>query len=152
MRTIKNQSGVAAVEMALLLGPLLLLALGVTELGRAVYQYNTLTKAVRDGARYLSQYEPGNAARADAARSLVVCGATVCGSGTAPLVPGMSIAYVQVRDRLSDPGLYNLQSTGRGTLNLVRVEVSGFTFRSLVPSFIPDLPFSPIQTTMVQVL
>ena len=150
MRTIKNQSGVAAVEMALLLGPLLLLAFGVTELGRAVYQYNTLAKAVRDGARYLSQYEPGNAERAAQARCLVVYGATVCGSN--PLVSGMSTGYVQVYDRLSHPGLYNLQSTGRGTLNLVRVEVRGFTFRSLVPSFIPDVQFSPIHTTMVQVL
>jgi Flp pilus assembly protein TadG len=152
MRTMKNQSGVAAVEMALLLGPLLLLAFGVTELGRAVYQYNTLAKAVRDGARYLSQYEPGNAERAAQARSLVVCGAIVCSADRKPLVSGMTSSYVQVHDRISDPGLYNLQSTGRGALNLVRVEVRGFTFRSLIPSFIPDVQFSPIHTTMVQVL
>ena len=151
MRPIKAQSGVAAVEMALLLPFLLLLAFGITELGRAVYQYNTLAKAVRDGARHLSQYAPGDAGRADEARSLVGCGATVCGDKQ-PLVPGMSSSYVRVRDRLSDPGGYNLQSTGRGTVNLVRVEVSGFTFRSLVPGFIPSVPFSPIHATMVQVL
>ncbi|QOL51767.1 TadE/TadG family type IV pilus assembly protein [Massilia litorea] len=151
MRTIKSQSGVAAVEMALLLGPLLLLAFGVTELGRAVYQYNTLAKAVRDGARYLSQYEPGNANRANEARSLVVCGATVCGDRK-PLVSGMLPSYVKVHDRISDPLSYNLQSTTRGTVNLVRVEVTGFTFRSLMPGFVPNVQFAPIHTTMVQVL
>lgn len=151
MRPIKAQSGVAAVEMALLLPFLLLLAFGVTELGRAVYQYNTLAKAVRNGARHLSQYAPGDAGRANEARSLVVCGATVCGDKL-PLVPGMSSSYVRVRDRLSDPVGYNLQSTGRGTVNLVRVEVSGFTFRSLVPGFVPSVAFSPIHATMVQVL
>ena len=147
----KNQAGVAAIEMALLLPLLLLLAFGLTELGRAVYQYNTLAKAVRDGARHLSQYEPGDAGRAEEARSLVVCGAIVCGDRPA-LVPGMSSSYVRVHDRISDPGSYNLQSTGRGTLNLVRVEVSGFTFRSLVPGFVPDVAFSPIHATMAQVL
>lgn len=151
MRTDRTQSGVAAVEMALLLPFMLLLAFGLTELGRAVYQYNALAKGVRDGARYLSQYEPGNAARASNARSLVVCGATDC-NGRPPLVPGMSTSYVRVYDRISDPVGYNLQSTGRGTLNLVRVEVNGFSFVSMVPNFIPNVRFSPIHATMVQVL
>lgn len=151
MRTSKKQSGVAAVEMALLLPFLLLLAFGLTELGRAVYQYNILAKAVRDGARHLTQYEPGNAVRADEARSLVVCGAIACGSKP-PLLSGMSASYVHVHDRLSDPVTYNLQSTGRGTLNLVSVEVSGFSFRSMAPAFIPGVTFGPIRVTMVQVL
>lgn len=150
MRTTSKQLGVAAIEMALLLPLLLLLSFGVTELGRAMYQYNTLAKAVRDGARHLSQYAPGDVGRANEARSLVVCGATTC-ENRPPLVPGMSTSYVQVHDRLSNSG-YNLQSTGRGTVNLVRVEVTGFTFRSVVPSFIPSVIFSPIHATMVQVL
>ncbi|MGX4642349.1 TadE/TadG family type IV pilus assembly protein [Massilia sp. SYSU DXS3249] len=151
MRIMHKQSGVAAIEMALLLPPLLLLAFGITELGRAVYQYNTLAKAVRDGARHLSQYAPGDAGRADEARALVVCGRTACGDRQ-PLVPGMSSSYVNVYDRISHPASYNLQSTGRGTLNLVRVEVNGFTFQSMVPNFIPSVRFSTIHATMVQVL
>jgi hypothetical protein len=59
---------------------------------------------------------------------------------------------VVVRDRISDPASNNLQSTGRGTLNLVRIEVSGFTFRSIAPAFVPDQVFGPIRATMVQVL
>lgn len=151
MRTPRKQAGVAAIEMGLLLPFLLLFAFGLTELGRAFYQYNTLAKAVRDGARHLSQYEPGNPARAEEARSLVVCGAIVCDDRPS-LVPGMVAGYVQVHDRISDPLNYNLQSTGRGTLNLVRVEVDGFMFRSVVPAFIPSVRFAPIHATMVQVL
>jgi Flp pilus assembly protein TadG len=151
MRRAQRQSGAVLVELALLLFPLLLLVFGITEFGRAVYQYNALAKAVRDGARYLSQYAPGDAARALEARSMVVCGRLAC-DGATPLVPGMSLSYVVVRDRISDPASNNLQSTGRGTLNLVRIEVSGFTFRSIAPSFVPDQVFGPIRATMVQVL
>lgn len=150
MRTIKQQSGVAAVEMALLLPLLLLLAFGITEFGRAIYQYNTLAKAVRDGARHLSQYEPGDATRAAEAASLVVCGAIRC-DNRPPLVPGMSASYVRVYDRTTHPD-YNLQSTGRGTLNLVRVEVRDYTFRSLVPAFVPNVVLGPIHATMMQVI
>lgn len=150
MRTTRKQSGAVAVEMALLLPLLVLLLFGITEFGRAIYQYNALAKAVRDSARYLSQFAPGDAARTAEARSMVLCGATDC-SGKNPLVPGMSLSYVRVRDRTTDPDNYDLQTTGRGTLNLVRVEVSGFTFRSLATGFVPDLAFSPIQATMEQV-
>jgi hypothetical protein len=56
--TVKRQSGVAMVEFAIVLPLMLLLILGVAELGRAFMQYNILTKAVRDGARHLAQYAP----------------------------------------------------------------------------------------------
>lgn len=151
MRVTKNESGVAAIEMGLLLPFLLVLAFGLTELGRAFYQYNTLTKAVRDGARHLSQYAPGDAARIGEAKQLVLCGRIGdCPNG--PLVPGMSLSNISVYDRISDPSRCDLQATGRGTVNLVRVEVSDFTFQSLVPAFIPSVRFSSIQATMVQVL
>lgn len=149
MRAANKQSGAVLVELGLLLVPLILLVFGITEFGRAVYQYNALAKGVRDGARHLSQYAPGDATRILEAQSLVVCGLTACGSAS-PLVPGMTLSQVRVLDRISDPGGYDLQSTGRGTLNLVRVEVFGFTFRSVAPAFVPDQPFGPIHATMVQ--
>lgn len=49
-----RQRGLALVELAVALPLLLLLLLGVAEMGRALYQYNTLVKAVRDGARHLT--------------------------------------------------------------------------------------------------
>jgi len=40
----RAQRGVAAIEFALVLLPMLLLAFGVVEYGRAIYQYNTLAR------------------------------------------------------------------------------------------------------------
>lgn len=149
MRTLRTQSGAVLVELALLLFPLLLLVFGITEFGRAVYQYNTLVKGARDAARYLSQYAPGDDARILQARSMVVCGRTAC-DGAQPLVPGMSLSYVRVSDRLSAPATHKLQSTGRGTVNLVHIEIVGFVFHSVAPAFVPNQTFGPIRATMVQ--
>jgi Flp pilus assembly protein TadG len=44
--------GIALVEFVLVAPIMLLMMLAVAELGRALYQYNTLTKAVYAGARY----------------------------------------------------------------------------------------------------
>lgn len=52
--TGQAQRGLAAVEFAIVAPVLLLLMLGVAEFGRALFQYNTLAKAVRDAARYYS--------------------------------------------------------------------------------------------------
>lgn len=150
MKSQEKQAGAVVVELALFLVPLLVIAFGITEYGRAMYQYNAITKAVRDGARHLTQYAPGDSGRIAEATSLVVCGKLDC-SSTAPLVTGMSASLVTVRDRTSDTS-YNLQTTGRGTLNLVGVEVRGFRFHSLAPFFVPDFTFDTIRATMVQVL
>lgn len=43
------------VEFAILLPLMILILFGITELGRALYQQNTLDKAVNTGARYLAR-------------------------------------------------------------------------------------------------
>lgn len=50
-----NLSGAAMVEFALLLPLMVVIVFGITELGRAIYQQNTLSKAVASGARYMSR-------------------------------------------------------------------------------------------------
>lgn len=50
----KNQHGAAAIELALLLVLLLMFVAGIVEFGRTFWYYDALTKATRDGARYLS--------------------------------------------------------------------------------------------------
>ena len=62
----------AIVEFALILPFLLLLTFIATEFGRAIWQYNTLTKSVRDAARYLSIQTPGT--QIAEARNLMVYG------------------------------------------------------------------------------
>ena len=97
---IHSQRGVAAVELAIVLIPMLVLCFGITELGRALYQYNGLVKATRGAARYLSQQSlasPPAGETADSirlkARSLALCGAFNC-SGVSPLVPNLTLAQL----------------------------------------------------------
>lgn len=50
----KRQQGAAVVEFALLLTLLLMIVAGIIEFGRTFWYYDALTKATRDGARFLS--------------------------------------------------------------------------------------------------
>lgn len=137
------------VELAFLLLLLVPLAFGITEYGRAIYQYNAIAKGVRDGVRYLSQYAPNDADRQTRAACLVVYGNTGCAGRV--LVDGLTTDMVVVKDSASHAN-YKLQSTGRGAVNLVRVEVSGYVFSSLAAFMVPNLAFASISATMVQVL
>lgn len=47
------------VEFAIILPVIVLLVFGITELGRALFQWNTLTKAVATGARYMARSNGG---------------------------------------------------------------------------------------------
>jgi Flp pilus assembly protein TadG len=49
--TIKNQQGVAAVEFALILFPLVLLVFGTIEFSTLLYDKAMITNASREGAR-----------------------------------------------------------------------------------------------------
>jgi Flp pilus assembly protein TadG len=138
--------GVAAIEFALLLPILMALVFGTTELGRAIYTYNTLAKTVRDSARHLSQHGPGDAAIAAEARCLAVYGNTTC-SGNA-LAPGLTTAAVQICDSITCPGTHNAQPTGLGSMNLVTVTVVGYAFNSIVDFVIPDVGFGNISATL----
>jgi Flp pilus assembly protein TadG len=51
---LAQQRGAAVVEFALLLILLLMIVAGVIEFGRTFWYYDALTKATRDGARFLS--------------------------------------------------------------------------------------------------
>ncbi len=49
----RKQLGIATIEFAICAPLLFFLMFATAELGRAIFQYNTLVKAVRDGARYV---------------------------------------------------------------------------------------------------
>jgi len=144
-----RQRGAAAIEFALLMLPLSILTFGVTEAGRAVYQYNTIAKSVRDAARYQTNMTPGNTL---AARCVAVTGSpAISGSGCAgtPLLTGLTLAQTTVCDRLTCAD-HNLQPTGSGVVNLVSVTVTGYAFTSMVPFAMPSIAFGPIRVTMGQ--
>jgi Flp pilus assembly protein TadG len=149
MRTGHAQRGVAAVELAILLIPLLLMVFGITEFGRALYVYNTIAKATRDAARYVSTQQPGGGADLDA-QCLVVAGTLAPCAGAATLVPDITTAMVSVCDWQRCPGTHQAQGAAPA-LNLVTVTVSGYTFTSFVPFVTADaanLIFADISTTM----
>lgn len=97
-----GQQGLAIVEFAIVLPLLLILLLATAEFGRALYQYNTLTKAVRDGARYLSEnFYLGdstiiNEPRVTAAENLVRCGQTSGCNNENVLLPGLTLDDIDV--------------------------------------------------------
>jgi Flp pilus assembly protein TadG len=65
--------GQALVEFALVIPLFLLLLVGLFDLGRAVFAYNTLTNAAREGARMaiVNQYEPAIVQRAKDASAMI---------------------------------------------------------------------------------
>ena len=141
-----RQRGVAAVELGFLLIPLVMMIFGITELGRAIYSYNTLDKTVRDAARHLSQHGPGDATIAAEARCLAVYGVTDC-SGSA-VAPGLTTSMVTICDASLCPTTHANQSTGLGSVNLVTAGIQGYTYVSVVHFVVPNMTFNNISTTL----
>jgi len=142
------ERGVAAVEFAIVLVPLLTLAFGVTELGRAAYQYNTVTKGVRDAARYLTTVSPGT--HSLEAACLVVTGSPSNTGGScdeAALVSGLTISMVSICDRVSCATTHKNQTTGRGVVDLVTVSVAGLPFSPVVSFVVDAFDFGAISST-----
>lgn len=139
----KAHRGVALVEFVLMLPMLLLLTVITTEFGRALYQYNTLAKSVRDASRYLSMQTPGT--QITQARNLVVHGNL---SGTGPvLVSGLTTSHVP------NP---TWQTAGADPIiTTVTIQVSGYTFQPMFSSVLGveffsggGITFSDIRATM----
>ena len=102
--SMARQRGAVLVEMALVTPILLVVMLATAEVTRGFVDHNTLTKAVRNGARYVAAnaYQGttgviivGAALRAET-QNLVVYG-TTGGPGT-PVLPGLAPADVTVTD------------------------------------------------------
>lgn len=145
-RLFSRQRGVAAVEFGLLLTPLVLMIFGTTELGRAIYSYNTLDKTVRDAARHLSQHGPGDATIAAQAKCLAVYGTTDC-SGSV-VAPGLTVGMVTLCDASLCPGTHANQTTGLGSINLVTVSIQSYAYTSVIHLVVPDMTFNNISVTL----
>lgn len=128
----RHAQGLAAVELALLVPIFLFLMAGTAEFGRALYQFNTLSKSVRDGAQYLARYgvltgtqilAPTDAQLA-IAKNLVVYGQPVAGS---TLLPGMTTSNVTIVAQTVAPS---------ATANYIQITAT-FTFQSMFSGIIP---------------
>lgn len=99
-----KQNGLAIVEFTIVIPMLLLLFIATAEMGKLLYDYNTLTKAQRNGVRFLATHvrtgETANITSTQSveysyvapARNLVVYG-DIAGSGD-PVLRGLSTADV----------------------------------------------------------
>ncbi len=168
---LRRQRGVAAVEFALVLLPMAVIAFGAAEYGRAIYQYNTLVKSVRTSVRMLSLVNPDDGGYRTAssdtnyqfsmvyrAKCLAVYGNDAC-SGRA-LAPSLSIAHVKVCDRKdfsecagATAQTYKDVSTGEGLIQLVAVRISGYQYPFMGLPFVTSSPtttFADIEAVMRQ--
>lgn len=91
MRLIDEEHGAAIVEFALVLPVLLLVLWGIVDIGRAFYTLNSLTSALREGARTAAAM----ATKPDIAANQTVVRATVMQS-FAPLGPPLDTTKVSV--------------------------------------------------------
>lgn len=99
-----RERGVATIELAISIPLLLLLMLSTAEIGRLLFQYNTLAKAVRDGARFAASNASVNNTRLvnlsaqDLTRTInLVVNGNTAGTGAA-LLPGLVPGNVQVTE------------------------------------------------------
>ena len=119
-----RQKGTAIVEFALILPLLLMLTMITTEFGRAIYQYNTIVKSLRNATRYLSLQTPITDTKITEAQNLVVFG-NIAGTGPA-LVLGLTLAQVATP---------TWQTFGSAPLiNTVTITVTCYKFRPLLTS------------------
>lgn len=143
----QRQKGLASVELALVTPFLLIMLLVSAEFTRVFYEFNTLTKGVRDAARLLAEdaYDGTNQfempiAKVTSARNLAVYG-NINGTGS-PLLSGLSTADIAVAQ-------VNL-----GSAPAVRehIEVTAnYTFQPLAP-VISGMGFLPNDIGMAFVL
>ena len=139
MSSRARSRGLAMVEFVISAPLLFLLMFATAEVGRALFQYNTLVKSVRDGARYAVVNASVGTTRIvsistqtrNAARNLVVTG-NATGTGT-PLLPGLTVANVTVTDAGS--GFVQVSAT--------------YSYRPMLGATLPSFGFgAPINMTM----
>lgn len=165
-----RQLGIAAVEMAVLLLPMLILCFGITEIGRALYLYNGLVKATRGAVRHASQPLAGKTPQMlrDEAIFLALCGKTACSDSDQRLIPGLTVAHIAVCDAgiCVDHDNVPLPNQAGRTADLVSVTIglpvpngaytqggatpTAYAFSSVVPWVIPDISFGAVAATMAE--
>lgn len=154
----KRMRGAAAVELALVSIPLVMLVLATIDFARAMFVYDQLAKAARDGARYLTFFDPTIAAEYPTAmaKNRMLYGKANPPYGTPTIVPGLTTGMISICDRAdaSACGGENFANvaTGSGSINMVKVTISGYVFTPIFPgvSKMTTITFDPISVTMRQ--
>ena len=138
-RRSRCERGLASVEFTIALPVLLLLLLATAEIGRMLSQYDTLTKTVRDGARYLAAHSLDGStgtvqitAQVQTQTQNLVVNGNINGTGSAVL-PGLVVGNVTV----SNP------SSGYVSVSAV------YTYQPMIGTSLPTFGLgSPISTAI----
>lgn len=135
------------VEFAIIFPLLVVLVFGITELGRALFHWNTLTKAVTTGARYMARsngnlLDPDNACdelktgdgswlkHEESAKNLIVYGSVA--GGTEALMPNLDAAAITMS---SDTGGY----AGACVIKVEAVVQFDWIVSPLIPAFVESI-------------
>lgn len=108
-RFARNERGTAMVEMAIVLPLIILFFLGMIDFGRAIFLYNNLTNAAREGARFgasqVGSSLPSASAIQDTTRARIVSfsGAAVDPTATITASPTPSTITVSIANYSFDP-------------------------------------------------
>lgn len=139
---VRREQGTQMIEFAIALPFMLLMFAGTAELGRLFYQYTTLAKATRAGARYLSSNRDAASSQVlSEARNLMVCGRTSACDG-ASVVTNFGTANIEITP----------PPAGLADTKYVTVTITGYTYQPLVfdlaemtgdPNLSLSVPLSP---------
>lgn len=154
-----SSEGVVFVELALVLVFLVPLFVLTIDISYALYEYQTLVKQVRAGARYLSVQphllasDPGTATIKSKASCIVRTSTLDC--SYPPLLPQLSsTSLVIINDSETDPALKSQETVKAEpfvyptTVNLIEVKIQGYVHHLV--SGLTTIPFPPIKATMRQ--
>lgn len=120
-----SQAGAVAIEMAFVIVVLLLIVAGTIGFGRIFWYADALTKATRDGARLLSNWEVADiSAGVAAAKTQVI--AVAAAANVSPPLTDANVAVECDNSSPSDPTFsFGTCSPGTTPAN-VRVRITGF--------------------------
>jgi hypothetical protein len=120
----RSDNGTQLIEFAIVFPVLLLMFAGTTELGRMFYTYNSLAKATRGGARYLSNVTTVDGTSTTRAKNMVLCGNTAgCGGAGQPAVILPNFTENNIVVTPPDPD---------ATVKYVTITITGYTYQPLV--------------------
>src|SRR5262245_4130555 len=92
---VRREGGIQLAEAAIVLLIMVALLAAIGEFGSYFYNYTTLAKATRAGARYISA-KPYTVDEMGRAKNLMVCGDPNGCSSSSPILPGFSASNISI--------------------------------------------------------
>jgi Flp pilus assembly protein TadG len=130
----QSERGATLLEFSIAAMVFFLALFGVLEVGRLLWVHNTLSEAVRQGARYAALHAPNEAQ----VKAVVVYGTAVPTAGAHPVAAGLTTDKVQVA--YSSP--FGVK------VGTVTVTISGYAFQFAVPLIGNTLNLPAYKSTM----